>query len=113
MELSYFCMNHIIYSIICSHVYTNVLPARSLCEHNIIRMFVRVTFDKLNTREIFPMSHGLFEQRFMWTTEATVDLVRYYPEIPYSFLSCSSRPTSPRMNYVPKKKKKNQNYQLI
>lgn len=79
-------------------MYENVLPTRSFGEHNVIRVLVRITFDELNTREIFPMPHSLFEQRFMWTTEATVDLVRYYPKIPNPFLSCCGRSASPRMD---------------
>lgn len=81
-----------------------VLPARSFGEHNVIRMLVRVAFDKLNTREILPVSHGLFEQRFVRTAKATVDLVRYYPEIPDPFFSRRGRSASSRVNDVSENK---------
>lgn len=82
----------------------NVLPTRSFGEHDVIRVLVRITFDELNTREIFPMSHGLFEQRFVRSAEAAVDLVRYYAEIPYPFFSCRCRSTSSRVDNVPRDK---------
>lgn len=96
--------NHILPSksvFYCSIHAKRLLPTRPLGEHNVIRVLVRITFDELNTCEIFPMPHGLFEQCFMRTAEAAVDLVRYYPEIPYPFFSCRGRSPSPCQDYVP------------
>lgn len=73
-----------------------VLPTRSFGEHNEVRMLIWITFDELNTCEVLPVPHSLFEQRFVWTAETAIDLVRYYSEIPYPFFSGRGRSASPR-----------------
>lgn len=50
------------------------------------------------------MSHGLFEQRFVRTAEAAVDLVRYHPEIPNPFFSRRGRSAPPRVDDVSENK---------
>lgn len=71
------------------------LPARSLSEHDEVRMVVLVPLDELDTGEVFPMSHGLLEQSLVGAAEIPVYLVGNDAVVPDSLLPCRGRPGHP------------------
>lgn len=67
-----------------------ILPTRSFREDNVIFMHVRISFHKLDTGEVLPMSHGLFEEGLVSSAEVAVDLVWYDAVVPDSFFAIGS-----------------------
>lgn len=76
------------------------LPARSFRENDVILMFISISLDELDAREVFPMLHCLLEEGFVHPTEVAVDLVRDHSVVPDSLLSGSGRPSDPMARSV-------------
>lgn len=58
-------------------------------------MIQRISFDKLNAGEVFPVLHRLFEQCFVCAAEVSIDLIRNHSVVPDSIFlgrgcSCDS-----------------------
>lgn len=74
-----------------------ILPAWSFCENDVIRMLAINSFNEFDAGEIFPMSHGLFEESFVCSREISINLVRYNAMIPDAFFpGCRSSTMSTR-----------------
>lgn len=77
------------------HSYSYVLPTRSFRKKYVVGMLPGHSFNKLDTCEIFPMSHRLLEQCLVSPREVTINFVRYHAMVPNALFSRSRGSSNP------------------